>query len=61
MFGAGTAAVVSPINGFEYKGEYYEVPCKNDKAGVLTQRLLNAMQDIQYGRTDSPWSVIVEE
>jgi branched-chain amino acid aminotransferase len=45
IFGAGTAAVVSPIVGFSYKDEYYELPkIENSYATQLKQKLT----DIQY-------------
>lgn len=40
-FGAGTAAVVSPVKSFNYKGTTYEVPIDEAKqAGPLTSRVL---------------------
>jgi branched-chain amino acid aminotransferase len=60
VFGAGTAAIVAPVSGFEYKGSYYNIPCKDNIAGDLTQRLLSTITSIQYGETQSPWSVVVD-
>jgi branched-chain amino acid aminotransferase len=46
-FGAGTAAIVSPIQSFIYEDETYEVPIEKEKgAGKLTQRILKTMLDI---------------
>jgi branched-chain amino acid aminotransferase len=40
-FGAGTAAIVSPVQSFVYEGSTYEVPIEKEKgAGKLTQRIL---------------------
>lgn len=40
-FGAGTAAIVSPVQSFVYQGETFEVPVDKEKgAGKLTQRML---------------------
>jgi len=61
MFGAGTAAVVSPVNNIFYGGKDYKVPCKNDQAGELTSRCMDTLLAIQYGETPSPWSEVVEE
>lgn len=61
VFGAGTAAVVSPVKSFEYQGTLHEVPCKDGVAGDLTRRLLDEITAIQYGVKDHPWSVVVEE
>jgi len=59
MFGAGTAAIVSPVYKLNYKGVDYTVPCKNGVAGDLAQRLLNSIMAIQYGEVDHPWSIVI--
>jgi len=59
IFGAGTAAIVSPVYKIFYEGKDYQVPCK-DNAGELTTRLMNTLMAIQYGELASPWSVIVD-
>jgi len=47
MFGAGTAAVISPIAGFGYKDSDYELPeLENSYAQLLKKRIT----DIQYNR-----------
>ncbi|PRX54046.1 branched-chain amino acid aminotransferase [Flagellimonas meridianipacifica] len=49
MFGAGTAAVVSPIAAFGYKGVDYELPeIQNSYASQLKKRIT----DIQYNRAE---------
>jgi len=45
IFGAGTAAVVSPIVGFQYKDNYYELP-KIDNSIAL--QLKDKLTKIQY-------------
>jgi len=60
MFGAGTAAIVSPVCKIFYEGKDYQVPCKDNTAGELTARLMNTLQAIQYGEQESPWSVVVD-
>ena len=48
MFGAGTAAVVSPIATFGYRGSDYDLPeIKDGYAGMLKKRIT----DIQYNRS----------
>lgn len=49
-FGAGTAAVVTPIACIEYKGEDIEVPA----TGQLTKRIWDEVTGIQYGRIEGP-------
>lgn len=45
IFGAGTAAVISPISGFQYKEEYFELP-KLEK--TYAAELKEKLTDIQY-------------
>jgi len=60
-FGAGTAAIVSPVQSFVYDGVTYDVPIDKEKgAGKLTQRILSMMTDLQYGRVSRPaWQFYV--
>ena len=52
LFGAGTAAVVSPISGFGYREKDYELPeLENSYAARLKKRIV----DIQYNRADDPF------
>lgn len=52
MFGAGTAAVVSPISAFGYKGTDYELPKLNDTyASFLKKRIT----DIQTNKSEDPF------
>jgi len=59
MFGAGTAAIVSPVYKLFYQGKDYAVPCKNNTAGELASKIMDTLLSIQYGETSSPWSVVV--
>ena len=52
-FGAGTAAVVTPISAIEHKGDEIEIPATGD----VTTKVWNELTDIQYGRTDHKWSI----
>lgn len=49
MFGAGTAAVISPISGFGFQGEDYELPELSDS---YASRLKKRITDIQYNRAE---------
>ncbi|OQY19698.1 MAG: branched chain amino acid aminotransferase [Desulfobacteraceae bacterium 4572_35.1] len=49
-FGTGTAAVVSPVGQFTYKGR--NVLLGNGKAGELTMKLYDTLTGIQYGRIE---------
>ena len=58
MFGAGTAAVISPISGFGYKDDYFELPSVADSySQLLKEKLMN----IQWNIDEDPfrWRVKV--
>jgi len=63
-FGAGTAAIVSPVNGFFFDGQDYQVPLdvnKPDaKSGPLAARFMDTILAIQYGKMAHEWSVVVK-
>ena len=56
-FGAGTAAVVTPIGCIQYKGKDIEIPAP----GPIAERVWNEITEIQYGNNEKPksWSVLV--
>ncbi|CBN77949.1 C-terminal fragment branched chain amino acid aminotransferase BACT3 [Ectocarpus siliculosus] len=56
VFGTGTAAVISPVNGIKYREHDIEVP-SGDCIGPLAKRFWETLTDIQYGRVEHPWSV----
>ena len=52
LFGAGTAAVISPIAGFGFKDKDYDLPeLKNSYASLLKKRIT----DIQTNKVDDPY------
>jgi branched-chain amino acid aminotransferase len=58
MFGAGTAAVISPIAGFGFRNTDYDLPKLDESyASMLKTRIT----DIQYNRSEDPfgWRVKV--
>ncbi|KAK4513753.1 uncharacterized protein ATC70_005759 [Mucor velutinosus] len=60
MFGAGTACIVSPIKRIGYKGEDILIPTDpngESEAGPLTQKINEAIMDIQYGVVEHPFSL----
>lgn len=58
MFGAGTAAVVSPVGGIHYEGQMQKIPVPEDS---LASRIMASMSDIYYGKTPSTWAPEIEE
>ena len=59
MFGAGTAAVISPIAGFGYQDKDYDLP---ELENTYAARLKKRITDIQYNRAEDKfgWRVVVE-
>lgn len=57
-FGAGTAVVISPVKSIVYQGKEIKVPT-GEKAGSMAEKLWKDLTDIQYGRVEHPWSVLV--
>ncbi|KAJ1560116.1 hypothetical protein HK405_008169, partial [Cladochytrium tenue] len=63
MFGAGTAAIVSPIKLIRYKDRDVVIPLDRDdpaqQAGPLTRRLADYIMGVQYGEIPhGNWSVV---
>ena len=57
MFGAGTAAIISPIAGFGFEDTDYDLPeIDDDYASVLKKRIT----DIQYNRAEDKFGWRVE-
>jgi branched-chain amino acid aminotransferase len=52
-FGAGTAAVITPIGYIGYKGVDHKVT--GDQAGPVGQQIYQALTDIQWGRVPDPY------
>lgn len=52
IFGAGTAAVISPVSAFSYDNTTYELPKVKESYG---SRLKKELMDIQYNLTEDPF------
>jgi len=57
IFGTGTAAVISPVGLIRYQNQEYVI--NDGKVGALTQKLYDALTDIQYGHAKDPLNWIV--
>jgi branched-chain amino acid aminotransferase len=55
-FGAGTAAVVTPVSCIQYQGEDINIPA----VGSVTQRVWDEITGIQYRKKAGPPGWIVE-
>jgi branched-chain amino acid aminotransferase len=51
-FGAGTAAVISPVGEIKYKEKVMKVG--NGGVGSWAQKFFKAITDIQYGKAEGP-------
>lgn len=58
VFGAGTAAIVSPVSVISYKDVDYEIPTPEDG---LTKKLFDHILGIQYGEIPHPYSVPISK
>ncbi|EZF32860.1 Branched-chain-amino-acid aminotransferase [Trichophyton interdigitale] len=60
IFGAGTAAIVSPVRDISWKGQKIECGLKpNEEAGQVALEMKNWIEEIQYGEVEHEWSVKV--
>lgn len=57
-FGAGTAAVISPVKGIIYQGEEIKVPT-GENVGEVASSLWNTLMNIQYGKIEHPYSIVI--
>ncbi len=53
MFGSGTAAVVSPVGAFRYKGKDYQVADGN--TGEISLKLFDEISGMQVGKKSDPF------
>lgn len=52
IFGAGTAAVISPVKAFGYKGEHYEL---EKQENAYAAHFKKSLLDIQYNTAEDPF------
>ncbi len=57
VFGAGTAAVISPVGEIKYGDKVITIG--GGKVGPVAKKYYNAITDIQYGRAEDPMGWIV--
>ena len=58
VFGAGTAAVISPVGALEFNGRIHHIA--NGGTGPLAERLFDELIAIQYGARPDPFGWIRE-
>ncbi|CEN40243.1 branched-chain amino acid aminotransferase [Capnocytophaga cynodegmi] len=57
IFGSGTAAVISPISGFGYKGKDYKI---NRPTDLYASKIKETILNIQYNKSEDPFGWRVE-
>ena len=56
VFGAGTAAIVSPVRNISYRGKMVQCGLKEDEeAGEIALQMKNWIEGIQYGDEKNAW------
>jgi branched-chain amino acid aminotransferase len=58
VFQSGTAASIAPVGSFYYQGKDHII--NNFEVGEISSKIYNRLIDIQYGRTEDPYSWIVQ-
>jgi len=56
VFGCGTAAIITAVDGLRIDNVDYAVPCPENSTA---RRILDELSDIQYGRKKHEWSVVL--
>ncbi|KAJ5745512.1 Branched-chain-amino-acid aminotransferase [Penicillium odoratum] len=60
VFGAGTAAIVSPVRSISYRGKLVDCGLKKDEeAGEIALQMKNWIESIQHGDEPHEWSYVV--
>jgi branched-chain amino acid aminotransferase len=56
VFGAGTAAIVSPVRSISYRGKLVDCGLKeHEEAGEIALQMKNWIEGIQYGDEPHSW------
>ncbi len=58
VFGSGTAAVISPVGEIKYGDK--EMVIEGGEVGELSQKFMDSITDIQYGRVDDDMNWVIE-
>jgi len=60
VFGSGTAAIISPVDQFGFRGKRLDVPCNKELGmGELSKKFYETIVAIQRGKLPSEWSVVI--
>ena len=58
MFGAGTAAVVTPVGEIHYEDRVIAIPHEAEVS--LAERFYNTITGIQYGKIPNQWAMQID-
>jgi len=59
VFGAGTAAIVSPVRNISYRGKLVNCGLREDEeAGEIALQMKNWIEEIQYGDKEHQWRYV---
>ncbi|BGP42173.1 branched-chain-amino-acid transaminase bat2 [Rhodotorula kratochvilovae] len=61
IFGSGTAAIVSCVDGIGYEGDLVKVPCGEDGLGDIARVMLREIVGRQTGDIPSDWSFPIDK
>lgn len=61
VFGAATAAVITPVGRIGYNGADIQIPTYEGGLGPVGRNLYERIVDIQEGRYKHEWSVLCSE
>ncbi|KAH9487163.1 Branched-chain-amino-acid aminotransferase, mitochondrial [Psilocybe cubensis] len=59
LFGAGTAAIISPVDRIGYLGEDVHIPVGKDGMGPLSRHIWTELVGRQTGKIPSDWSIVI--
>ncbi|XP_071453191.1 branched-chain-amino-acid aminotransferase, cytosolic [Hetaerina americana] len=59
IFGAGTACIVAPVSSIFFEGKTLTIPTMDHELPVH-QQFLNSLSDIQYGRVEHQWAMLID-
>ncbi|KAL9095724.1 MAG: hypothetical protein Q9165_002156 [Trypethelium subeluteriae] len=60
-FTAGTAVFIAPVAEIHFKGADLHIPMGKGEGGPFTLQIRTWLEDVMCGRTEHPWSLVIEE
>ncbi|KAL9068946.1 MAG: hypothetical protein Q9157_006337 [Trypethelium eluteriae] len=60
-FTAGTAVFIAPVAEIHFRGVDLHIPMGRGEGGLFALQIRTWLEDIMCGKTEHPWSLVVEE